>query len=203
MHSFTYACYYRIPIHATIPVGSRRKNPVGIRRKNPDRKCTGTRQMRRQNQCRNPTPKTSPKHPKCCRNSATFSRPKMTSKTTTELVSVEPSTWIMLYQGGVAKIASVHMDHVGACAMGGGGSMVRWYVALAMPYSACPPASFGLSRCPVRRQVSLPVAQVLRWPAVDILNVVALVHTRPSALASPRAGRTAMLIQCSKFAHKL
>ena len=65
----------------------------------------------------------------------------MTSKTTTELVSVEPSTWIMLCQGGVAKIASVHMDHVGACAMG--------------------------------------VAQALPWPAVDVLEVVALVHARP------------------------
>ena len=97
--------------------------------------------MRHQNQCRNPTPKTTPKHPRCCRNSAPFSRPKMVSKTTTELVSVEPSTWLMLYQGGVAKIASVHMDHVGACAMGGGGSMARWYVALAMPNSACPPTA--------------------------------------------------------------
>ena len=34
--------------------------------------------------------------------------------------------------GGVAKIASVHMDPVDACARGGGGSMVRWHVALAM-----------------------------------------------------------------------
>ena len=83
----------------------------------------------------------------------------MVSKTTTEMASVEPSTWVLLCQGGVAKIASVHMDHVGACAMG--------------------------------------VAQALPWPAVDVLEVVALVHARPLRIgvAKSRAHCNAYTVQ--------